>query len=234
MAPYPPTCPLDSCRKPPRWSLHVGALAAVVALLQALAPVPALAQPLPEVARSLGVDIPARRGSFTPGEFALLPEYCQYQQNSPLRATPRGRYWMASLGPTLEHIHHYCRGLRDMHFARTVLLSPQHRHFLWNRAAGEIEYMFNTNPPETPLMPEWLFRYGEVMIELGRLGDAKAAFERSRQLKPDYWPAYTGWADFLIRNRQFDEARALIEEGLRNIPDAPQLVQRRDRIANAR
>lgn len=210
----------------------LAALALLLGLM--LNPAPALAQPLPEVARSLGVDIPSRRGTFTPGEFALLPEYCQYQQNSPLRETPRGRFWMASLGKTMDHIHHYCRGLRDIHFARTVLLSPQHRQFLWNRAAGEIEYMFNTNPPETPLMPEWLFRHGEVMIELGRIGDAKVAFERSRQIKPDYWPAYAGWADFLIRNRQFDEARALIDEGLRNIPDAPQLLERRQRLATLR
>lgn len=197
-------------------------------------PAPVLAQALDPVARSMGVDIPSRRRSFTPGEFALLPPYCPYQQFSPLRDTPEGRYWQATLGKALDDIHHYCRGLRDMHFARTVTLSPQHRRYLWERALGEVEYMIKHNPPTLVLMPEIYFRRGEILIELQQIADAQASFERSRQLKPDYWPAYTGWADFLMRNRRFDEARALIDEGLKHLPDSPELLQRRQQAGAAR
>lgn len=219
------------CRPLPRGGMLRGAALALALTLGAM---DTFAQGLSPTARSLGVDIPTRRGSFTPGELALLPPYCPYMHGSALRNTPEGQYWQAALGKALDDIHHYCRGLRDIHFARTVLLSPQHRQFLWDRAAGEIEYMFKTNPPTMVLKPEMYFRHGEVMLELGRIGDAQESFARSRQLRPDYWPAYTGWADFLIRNRRFDEARAVIEEGLRHAPDAPQLLQRREQLAARR
>lgn len=177
-----------------------------------------------------GPDIVERRRSFTPGELALLPEYCQYQQGMPGRDTPRGRYYQSALGKALDDIHHYCRGLRDIMFARTLGLTPEQKRGLWTRAASEVEYVIKANPPSLVLMPELHYRYGDAMIELGRLGEAQAAFAKSRALKPDYWPAYTRWADFLIEAKRTDEARAIVEEGLKQAPDSPELQQRMSRL----
>jgi tetratricopeptide (TPR) repeat protein len=186
------------------------------------------------LAQDGGVDIGERRRSFTPGELALLPEYCRYQQGMPGRDTPRGRYYVASLGSALDDIHHYCRGLRDMMFARTLSLRADHKRDLWLRATQEIDYVIGKNPPTLVLMPELYYRRGEAMIELGQLNDAQISFEKSRGLKPDYWPAYTRWADYLIDVKRTADARALIEEGLKHAPDNPELKQRMARLSGVK
>ena len=188
---------------------------------------------LAQAADSGGVDFPSRRRSFTEAEFQRLPEYCRYMQGYGY-TTPKGLQYQQMIGVALEHVHHYCRGLRDMFFARFASIRTQDRQGLWSRALGEIDYMVRNTPQDNPLMPEFWYQRGEIQLALGDVNEAQKAFENSRKLKPDYWPAYTGWADFLIQNKRFDEAGAVIAQGLQNAPDTPQLLQRRDRLAQPR
>lgn len=180
-----------------------------------------------------GVDIERRR-SFTGGELALLPEICKDIQGMPTYVGPRGDYWRSVAGNVLEHAHHYCRGMRDLLFLRTVQIKPEHRRFLWDRAAGEMMYMIKNVPPNNPMQPEFWLHYGFAKMNFGDLAEAQRAFEQSRKLKPDYWPAYTFWADFLIQNKQNNDARALLEEGLKHSPDQPELAKRLASLGGSR
>ena len=177
-------------------------------------------------AQAPGVDIGSRRGYFTPGELALLPEICKDIQGSPTYNGPRGDHWRAYIGDSLQHMHHYCRGMRDLLFLRTVQLKPEHRRLLWDRAAGEMMYVIERSPPTMAMQPELWLHYGNAKLNLGDLMAAQRAYEQSRKLKPDYWPAYTQWADYLIQNKRNDDARVLLEEGLKHAPDQPELVKR--------
>ena len=56
-------------------------------------------------------------------------------------------------------------------------------------------------------------------------GEAYEAFFKARQLKPDYWPAYSGWAVVLIKAKKTADARKLIEEGLMHAPQATVLQE---------
>ncbi|MBK9234539.1 MAG: hypothetical protein IPO19_00105 [Rhodoferax sp.] len=67
---------------------------------------------------------------------------------------------------------------------------------------------------------------GEAHLLLGSTGSAADAFRTARELKPDYWPAYTRWIDALLKSNQKAEAKALAAEGLRYSPQAPELVAR--------
>ena len=180
-------------------------------------------------ASAQGVDIPQRRGAFTAGELAILPPYCSNMQGFPGYEGPEGDRWRGLLGDDFQHFHHYCRGLRDVHFARTAVVSAQHRRFLWERSIGEYQYMIRNSKPTMPLLPEIFFKMGESYLELGRLADAQLAFESARKLKPDYWPAYTRWIDELLKLKQFATAREVAEEGLRQLPDHPELRVRLER-----
>ena len=185
------------------------------------------------VAQVGGFDL-ERRGFFTPGELALLPEICKDIQGSPTYDGPRGNYWRSIIGDTLQHMHHYCRGARDMIFARTLTLRPEHKRLLWDRAVQEMQYVIERSPSTMMLQPELWLRVGEAKLELGKVAEAQAAFEQSRKLKPDYWPAYVRWADVLIESRKPDEARQLLEEGLKNAPDQPELLKRLARAGGGR
>jgi tetratricopeptide (TPR) repeat protein len=221
----------------PRWGIRswagvalTGALAVALALGGDL-PAPRAAQA--QVLEPGGVDFPSRRRSFTEGEFQRLPDYCRYMQGYGYD-TPIGRQYQLQIGEALHHIHHYCRGLRDMFFARFAPVSAAHRRGLWERALSEIDYMLRNTSQDNPLMPEFWYQRGEVLLALDRVFEAQEALERSRALKPDYWPAYAAWADFLIRSRRLEDARAVVALGLQNAPDAPRLIELRQRLASAR
>ena len=229
---HPPPPPPLRVGLPLGWLL-LGAVAAKMALAgSALLLAPAVqAKDGLAVAQAAGLDYPSRRRSFTPGELSRLPEYCQFQMGMPGRDTARGAYYVSALGKALDDIHHYCRGLRDVMFAQTMALPPMHKQGLLSRAAAEVEYMIKTNPDTMVLMPEIHYRHGEVLLDMGRIADAQAAFEKSRALKPDSWPAYTRWVDFLINSKQIEPARQLIEAGLKHSPDSPELRQRMARLS---
>ncbi len=169
------------------------------------------------------IDIPKRRNSFTPGELAVLPPYCANIMGFPGYEGPPGDRWRELLGSDFQHFHHYCRGLRDVYFARVAVVPAAQRRFLWERSISEYEYMINNSSPTMALMPEIYFKKGESYLELGRLSDAQLAFESARKLKPDYWPAYTRWIDELLKLKQFATAREVAEVGLRQLPDHPEL-----------
>ncbi len=190
------------------------------ALLAAGLLAPALAQ----------LDIPNRRGSFTPGELAMLPPYCRNMQGFPGYHGPEGDRWRSMMGNDYEHIHHYCRGLRDVIFATSALPNATQRRFLWPRAVSEYDYMINNARCTLPLLPEIHFKRGEALVVLGRLAEADAAFARARALKPDYWPAYVAWADQLMSLKLNDRARDLLLEGLRHLPESPELLGRLARL----
>lgn len=177
------------------------------------------------------IDIGQRRGWFTPGELALLPPYCNAMQGRPDYTGPGGARWRKWLGNDLQHIHHYCRGLRDVMFATFVArIPPHHRNFLWERAVAEYDYMLQNCAPSMPLLPEIHLKRGEALLKLGRVFEAEESFKRAWTLKPDYWEPYAAWADKLIELKMFDRARETLGNGLSQAPQAEPLKQRLQRL----
>ena len=172
--------------------------------------------------------------TFTEGEWALLPEWCIDSQQGPygspefggLNKSPRASQWVALMGPDFWHMHHYCRGLTDLNRLNRADLSPRERIALMETAINEFKYVINNCKPTMPLMPEAFLRMGDVHVMRNDYAQASAAFEQARRLKPDYWPAYSRWADVLIGLKQFERARALLEEGLGHSPQQPVLLQK--------
>ena len=172
--------------------------------------------------------------SFTEGEWALLPEWCIDTQMGPYGLTessgvnksPRAQQWLALMGTDFWHMHHYCRGLTDLNRLKRADLSPRERISLMETAINEFTYVINNCKSTMPLMPEAFLLMGDVYVMRNEYAQASAAFERSRKLKPDYWPAYSRWADVLIGLKQFERARALLEEGLGYSPQQPVLLQK--------
>ncbi len=187
--------------------------------------------PLKGYSQMAELDIPTRRQSFTPGELAVLPPYCNAMQGMPDYTSPKGDYWRSWMGDHLQHIHHYCRGLRDEMFATMMArVTPTQRKFLWERAIDEYSYMIRTSSPNMPLLPEFYYKTGLAFLRLDRMPEADAAFTAARKIKPDYWPAYVAWADKLIELKLLVNAKELLDEGLKYMPDNPQIVERLNRL----
>ncbi len=173
-----------------------------------------------------------RAKELTKGEWALVPEWCIDSQDGPyggpdyggMNKSPRAPKWVSLMGSDFWHMHHYCRGLRDILRLKQAGLSGPDRTFLIGRAIAEFEYVLGNCHPNMPLLPEVLLKKGEMHLLQQDLANAQFAFEQARKLRPDYWPAYDRWIVELVKLKRYDTARALAEEGLIHSPGEPTLT----------
>ena len=104
-------------------------------------------------------------------------------------------------------------------------LAKQTRKGLWDAAKGDFFYVINHTPKDFVLLPEIYTRLGETELLLEQPQNAKNSFEMARKLKPDYWPAYSHWAEYLRKNGHREEALAIVKEGLKHSPQSKVLTE---------
>ena len=166
----------------------------------------------------------------TLGELALTPPFCMDVQAIPVTGwskdhrSPRASHWEALMGNAFWAAHHYCWALINLNRAKIAGTPANTRRFLTGVAIDDFEYVLRHAPADFVLAPEIHYRIGMARVVLGEYGTAIDEFSLSRKLKPDYWPAYVGEADLLLKAGRRDEARQLVESGLKLLPDEPNLL----------
>lgn len=168
--------------------------------------------------------------NITEGEFALLPKYCADTQgfgynDAHFNTSPRAAGWVAQMGKSFWDMHHYCWGLINQRRATRVGVPPMLRNGRLEDVLSDYQYVVNKASPGFILLPEIYTRIGEVELLLARPNKANEAFARARKQKPDYWPAYSRWAEFLIRSGKRPEAKELVKSGLEYSPTATVLLE---------
>ena len=174
--------------------------------------------------------------NLTPGELALMPAFCQDVQTvngweQGVRESPRAPTWVSKLGRSFWDMHHYCWARVAVHRSLATGLNQNQRDHLVESAIDDMQYVIRRAPPEMALLPEIYYFMGDYFRMLRRYGEAAESFKKSRELKADYWPAYTGLADLLLISGQRKEARAVLEQGLEVMPDEVALKSRLDRLS---
>lgn len=174
--------------------------------------------------------------NITDGELALLPAFCQDVQAiryagphvdlQGRHKSPRADYWLSLMGPNFWDLHHYCWGLIEVRRSTMAGLDGNTRTGLIKSAIADYLYVVGQAKEGFLLLPEIFLRVGEAELMLGNVIAGSDAFAKSRALKPDYWPAYTRWIDFLLKAKRPGEAKALAAEGLRFSPQAKELIDR--------
>ncbi len=165
----------------------------------------------------------------TDGEVALLPSYCPDTMgfkygDATYNTSPRAAYWVSLMGPGFWAVHHYCWALANLRRAKGIPSRSPLRVGTLEGVRADYIYVFENTRPDFVLLPEIYTRMGEVELLLGNVGGALVAYAKARQLKPDYWPAYSEWAEFLIKANQKVAAKQLIESGLSFAPDSKALA----------
>lgn len=179
------------------------------------------------------------RPKYTDADWALLPEWCFDSQDGPFgsplytvnqlhgrNGSPRSDHWTSVFGRDFWHIHHICRA-RYHERRAAVAVAAVDRVASLSKAIDDYQYVIANCKPTMVLMPEVYFRQAELYVRTGDMGRAALAYASSRRSKPDYWPAYTRWADELVKLRLVQQASELIDEGLRHSPDQVDLIERR-------
>lgn len=206
---------LQLLRVPPRSPAHW-----LAALLLAVAiHAPALGQTPPNV---------------TAGELALLPAYCPDTQgfhygDATSNTSPRAGYWLSKMGPAFWAVHHHCWGLIKVRRATAPGVAPPIRTGLLKAAIGDYQYVVRHSDRSFVLLPDIYLKMGEAYLLLGDIANAATAFTEARQLRPDFWPAYAGWAEALYKSGNRAGALIHLEEGMRHSPNARELQQQYQR-----
>lgn len=169
--------------------------------------------------------------NLTREEGALLPRYCLdtvpwAQPGFPEGPSPAARRWVAVMGHGFWAIHHYCWGLANRQRALRSSTPPQTRKFLLGTSVpSDFKYVIRNTSKTFILLPEVYTALGEVELQAARPNDANNSFAQARALKPDYWPAYSYWAEFLIKSGRRGEAKELVKSGLEYSPNSKTLQE---------
>lgn len=168
--------------------------------------------------------------SWTPGELALLPEYCPDSQGfdhtrTGERKSPRAEHWVSLMGEAFWSVHHYCWGLMNFRRAQAAGLNAQQRTYLITSAIQDYHFVVRNATADFPLLPEIFSRIGEAHLLLGQISPASEAFDNARRLKPDYWPPYVAWAEAMAKRGLKEEAKASIETAVDRMPNEPRVIE---------
>ena len=79
----------------------------------------------------------------TPGEIAMMPDYCQAKMGS---NADLYQQWNKRMGPDkFMHLHHYCHGLKQMNRYK-LTFDKQQRRYILQTAIGEFDYVLRNWP----------------------------------------------------------------------------------------
>lgn len=166
--------------------------------------------------------------NITKAEMGLIPEYCADSQtfgygDAYYNTSPNAPKWVGLMGKGFWAIHHYCWALINLSRAQKPSMPPNMRYWTREGVLADLNYVIQNTSPDFVLLPEIYTKMGEVLVLLKRPTEARDAFDKARALKPDYWPAYFQWAEYLRSIGRKAEARQVVEEGLSNSPGAKSL-----------
>jgi tetratricopeptide (TPR) repeat protein len=173
----------------------------------------------------------AKPENITDGELALTPEYCvdtatmRYGSEF-FNPSPRAAHWVGLMGKSFWAMHHYCWALINLRRAQMAGVTPTTRKYLLQEVIADCIYVIRNSGPDFIMLPEIYTRLGDTQLLVGDPASAQDAFEKARMAKPDYWPAYTHWADVLVKINSKAQAKKLVAEGLRHAPDAKPLQEK--------
>lgn len=187
-----------------------------------------------------GSSIAGAPPNITQEELALLPKYCSYTQGFQYGIKlggdnhPAAQQWSATIGPTFMHLHHYCWALVELNRAHRSNTPAVTRSGLRNSALGNLWYVVERSENDFVLLPEIYTWIGKTELLLNQPLKASAAFEKSRSQKPDYWPAYYHWAEYLYSKGKNKEALNITNEGIKHSPESKALIELQNKLANNR
>lgn len=169
--------------------------------------------------------------SFDPREVALLPHYCKYTKVF-RDSVPEGKNkaeierWYSVMGPSFNHVHHYCWGLMKTNRALLLAKDTKTKRFYLTSSIDEFNYVLRNASPDFVLRPEILTKKGENLISLGRGVEGVTELEHAIEIKQDYWPPYADLSDYYESTGNVAKARGLLEKALTFAPDAKPLTRR--------
>ena len=153
----------------------------------------------------------------------LLPQYCKDRANG--SQSPEWAKWRGTFGEAFIHMHHYCAGI----FAEKQAKSAPNQHeraTQLGKVVSQMKYVSSACNARCAIYPELHTRWGWALGMQGRTAEAIKHYQLAFKAKKNYAPAYAGLFELHLEANQPDEARKVLEQGLRNSPKSSMLKRR--------
>ncbi|MDX2458379.1 MAG: tetratricopeptide repeat protein [Gammaproteobacteria bacterium] len=157
----------------------------------------------------------------------LLPPYCKDRVKG--LNSPEFTKWRGTFGGVSEHIHHYCSGIYAENKARGTI-DQQERKRALRGVIAEMAYVSRHCSAKCVLYPELHSRWGWALAADGQPSEAVGHFQLAIRAKPKYTPAYAKLSDLYLEINQPDEARRVLDEGLKAKPGSSMLQRRLQKL----
>ena len=153
----------------------------------------------------------------------FLPQYCKDRAKG--SQSPSFKRWRKTFGKAGVHMHHYCDGLYAEKQAKVTADKNKRSHWL-RLAAYQMQYVSGSCQPGCVLYPELHSIWGWALWQQGQVGEAIKHYQLAIQSKPTYTRAYADLADMYVKINESDEARKVLEAGLKVNPKSRKLKRR--------
>ena len=156
----------------------------------------------------------------------MLPQYCKD------RATGRFEKWRNTFGEAYIHMHHYCSGVFAEQKAKVTLNQSERVSWL-GRVVHQMSYVSGSCNTGHVLYPELHTRWGWALSQQGQVGEAVQHYQLALKAKRNYTLAYIRLSELYLEANQPDEARKVLESGLKARPNSSALKKRLKKIESS-
>lgn len=159
-------------------------------------------------------------------DFAQLPRYCSAKLLESAVPEAEVERWAKRIGPDYRHIHHYCAALHNLRLANSASDENERKEFL-QAVVNEINYVEHHSTPTFFMRAETGVQKGRALLRLNDVPGAIASFNNALKVNQRFAAAYAGIADAYLLLNQPLEAKAVLERGIKAVPNSKNLRMRR-------
>ena len=160
----------------------------------------------------------------------LLPQYCKDRVKG--SQSPEWSKWRSTFGEAYIHIHHYCSGLFAEQKAKSSLNQRERDNWLGS-VVSQMNYVSGACDTGCVIYPELHTRWGWALGEQGQTSAAIRHYQLAYKAKQNYAPAYARLSELYLDVNQPDEARKILELGLKASPNSRSLKRRLKKLGSS-
>ena len=130
-----------------------------------------------------------------------------------------------------HHVHHFCHGMKDIIRANKTLGTREEQGNLQS-AIGEFNYVLSATAHDNDrgqyniILAITSTEKAKVLRRLKMTAESMATFQQAIKYDPKLAQAYAGLSDLFKELGMNDEARKILEQGLRQAPNSKSLKRR--------
>jgi len=161
---------------------------------------------------------------------SLMPQYCKDLAKG--NNSPEWTKWRSTFGETAIHMNHYCKGIFAEDKVKSIMEKDKRDYWL-GIVVHQMRYVSTTCKKNCVLYPDLHTRWGWALSEQGLIPEAIEHYQLAFKAKPNYALAYARLSELYLGIGQPEEARKVLESGLKANPNSRALKRRLKKLESS-